>query len=59
MLITTNGSRGRELHHCMPLTELRAERDASSLRLDRLDEDRECLEWARLNFNLYESGFAR
>ncbi|KAK5128289.1 hypothetical protein LTR85_002956 [Meristemomyces frigidus] len=50
----TKDDRGRDLHYCTPLTNLKVIRDRSSLQLCRARQDGRYALWARLNFVLYE-----
>lgn len=54
ILIMTIDGRGRLLHSCQPLTNLRIIRRQSILRLCRVREGGRYRLWAQLNFRLYE-----
>lgn len=55
VLLSHKDDQGRVLHHSIPLTALKAVRNAARLQVNRLDPvDRRYTVWANLNFGFYE-----
>lgn len=54
ILIMAKDRYGEDLHYCMPVVNLKAIRDRSSIQLCRARRDGTYILWARLNFVIYE-----